>query len=77
MSLVVITQSVIHIPFVRANISPDMHKRVYGASFKKRAPKAIKAIKEFAKLHMVLLPPFTSETDTVCREQTMCEWILS
>ena len=31
----------------------DLHKRVFGVSFKKRAPRAIKAIKEFAILHMV------------------------
>ena len=35
---------------------PDMHKRVYSVSFKKRAPRAIKAIKEFTKLHMVSPP---------------------
>jgi large subunit ribosomal protein L31e len=28
-------------------------RQVYGATFKKRTPKAVKAIKEFAKLHMV------------------------
>jgi len=53
---------------IRTNLSllplltspPDMHKRVYGMSFKKRAPGAIKAIKEFAKLHMVS-PPLLSQ----------------
>lgn len=40
---------------------PDMHKRVYGVSFKKRAPQAIKAIKEFAKLHMVPSAPSNNE----------------
>ncbi|QEU62207.1 Rpl31a/Rpl31b [Kluyveromyces lactis] len=29
-----------------------MHKRLHGVSFKKRAPKAVKEIKKFAKLHM-------------------------
>ena len=53
---------------IRTNLSllplltspPDMHKKVYGVSFKKRAPTAIKAIKEFAKLHMVS-PPLLSQ----------------
>ncbi|AMD19942.1 HCL209Cp [Eremothecium sinecaudum] len=30
----------------------NMHKRLHGVSFKKRAPKAVKEIKKFAKLHM-------------------------
>ncbi|KAH3899961.1 60S ribosomal protein L31 [Saccharomycodes ludwigii] len=30
----------------------NLHKRLHGASFKKRAPKAVKEIKKFAKLHM-------------------------
>ncbi|CCJ28614.1 unnamed protein product [Pneumocystis jirovecii] len=29
-----------------------LHKRVFGCSFKKRAPSAIKAIRKFAYLHM-------------------------
>ncbi|VVT54217.1 60S ribosomal protein eL31 [Magnusiomyces paraingens] len=29
-----------------------LHKRVFGLQFKKRAPRAVKAIKEFAKRHM-------------------------
>ena len=30
----------------------NMHKRLHGVSFKKRAPRAVKEIKKFAKLHM-------------------------
>lgn len=30
-----------------------LHKRVFGVSFKKRAPKAVKEIKDFAKKAMV------------------------
>ncbi|CAI8499843.1 unnamed protein product [Hanseniaspora opuntiae] len=30
----------------------NMHKRLHGVSFKKRAPRAVKEIKAFAKLHM-------------------------
>lgn len=30
----------------------NLHKRLHGAHFKKRAPKAVKAIKKFATLHM-------------------------
>ncbi|ODQ48968.1 hypothetical protein PICMEDRAFT_89592 [Pichia membranifaciens NRRL Y-2026] len=30
----------------------NLHKRLHGVTFKKRAPKAVKEIKKFAKLHM-------------------------
>ncbi|KAG7665358.1 RPL31B [[Candida] subhashii] len=30
----------------------NLHKRLHGVSFKKRAPKAVKEIKKFATLHM-------------------------
>ncbi|CEP61613.1 60S ribosomal protein eL31 LALA0_S03e06854g [Lachancea lanzarotensis] len=30
----------------------NLHKRLHGVSFKKRAPKAVKEIKKFAKLHL-------------------------
>ncbi|ANZ75862.1 60S ribosomal protein L31-B [Komagataella phaffii CBS 7435] len=30
----------------------NLHKRLFGVQFKKRAPKAVKEIKKFAKLHM-------------------------
>lgn len=30
----------------------NMHKRLHGVTFKKRAPRAVKEIKKFAKLHM-------------------------
>ncbi|XP_014259543.1 60S ribosomal protein L31-like [Cimex lectularius] len=30
----------------------NLHKRLFGIGFKKRAPRAIKAIREFAKKHM-------------------------
>ncbi|GMG24469.1 unnamed protein product [Ambrosiozyma monospora] len=30
----------------------NLHKRLHGVQFKKRAPKAVKEIKKFAKLHM-------------------------
>jgi hypothetical protein len=33
-----------------------LHKRIFGASFKKRAPLAIKEIKSFAKTAMVRYP---------------------
>lgn len=34
-----------------------LHKRVFGASFKKRAPLAVKEIKAFAKQAMVFFHP--------------------
>ena len=34
-----------------------LHKRVFGAAFKKRAPLAVKEIKAFAKQAMVLFHP--------------------
>jgi len=49
--------------------------QVYGATFKKRAPKAVKAIKEFAKLHMV--SSFFPECAEYCREQVMSDLTLS
>ncbi|AAS52760.2 AER076Cp [Eremothecium gossypii ATCC 10895] len=30
----------------------NLHKRLHGVTFKKRAPRAVKEIKKFAKLHM-------------------------
>lgn len=30
----------------------NLHKRLHGVSFKQRAPRAVKEIKKFAKLHM-------------------------
>ncbi|GMM57099.1 hypothetical protein DAKH74_037150 [Maudiozyma humilis] len=30
----------------------NMHKRLHGVSFKKRAPRAVKEIKQFARMHM-------------------------
>ncbi|KAL6947021.1 60S ribosomal protein L31 [Hanseniaspora vineae] len=30
----------------------NLHKRLHGVSFKKRAPRAVREIKSFAKLHM-------------------------
>ncbi|KAH3661691.1 hypothetical protein OGAPHI_006541 [Ogataea philodendri] len=30
----------------------NLHKRLHGTQFKRRAPKAVKEIKKFAKLHM-------------------------
>ncbi|AQZ18285.1 RPL31A (YDL075W) and RPL31B (YLR406C) [Zygosaccharomyces parabailii] len=30
----------------------NMHKRLHGVTFKKRAPRAVKEVKKFAKLHM-------------------------
>jgi hypothetical protein len=35
-----------------------LHKRVFGVSFKKRAPRAVKEIKKFATQAMVRSPPF-------------------
>ena len=67
----------------------DLHKRVlfdqtfrasnsyqvYGATFKKRAPRAVKAIKEFAKLHMV--SSFSPDCAEYYREQMMSDSTLS
>lgn len=37
---------------VTREITINLHKRIHGISFKKRAPKAIKAVKEFAQKQM-------------------------
>ena len=67
MSWLVTIQSVPPFYFAVSNVRPTqkgmaqtankykVNNQVYGVSFKKRAPRAIKAIKEFATLHMVSL----------------------
>jgi hypothetical protein len=42
-----------------------LHKRVFGASFKKRAPLAIKEIKAFAKTAMVRYSPSVRSSNSV------------
>ena len=49
-----------------------IHSQLHGVSFKKRAPKAIKEIKAFAKKSMVILP--ISFAHTVSKD---CQYALS